>query len=268
MRIGFWSPVSGQAGTTAGMIGVAVKMAASSENKCILVDCHYQNQRLSDYLQKKQYRELGQYQGALGIDALFRYGKANQLSPEQLRSAAVSFMQEQLFLITGTRKNNAEVFYQELKECTNLLMQGAAQFGGHVFFDLEAGNRRETMSMLEQMDQIVVCFPQNPMVIQEYFQKYSLPLSKTYFLLGNYHRDSRFNKKNLRNHFRGLHSYNLGTMSYCSGYGDALCQGEGLRYLLRNISTRKAWQSSTILVQELEQIQNHLLQRFQGGEKY
>lgn len=265
MKIGFWSPVSGQAGTTAGMIGVAVRIAACSGNKCILVDCHYQNQRISDYLHKKQYRELGQYQGALGLDALFRYGKTNEINAEQLRSAAVSFMQEQLFLITGTRKNNEKVFYQELHECTNLLMQAAGQFGGYVFFDLEAGNRRETLCVLEHMDQVVVCLPQNPMVIQEYFQKYSLPLSKTYFLLGNYHRDSRFNKNNLKNHFRGFHSYNLGTMSFCSRYGDALCQGEGLRYLLRNINTEKAWRRETILMQELEQIQEQLLQRLEGG---
>lgn len=233
----------------------------------MLIDCHYHNCRLADYLYKKEYRELGQYRGALGIDALFRYGRSGQLNREQLRSAAISFMQEQLYLIIGTRKNNVQVFYQELKDTAAFLLQAAAEFQGYVFFDLEAGEQRETLSLMEQMDQLVICLPQNPMVIQEYFQKYSLPLSRTYFLLGNYRQESRFNRKNLQNHFRSFHSYNLGTLSYCCSYGDALVRGEGLRYLLKAESRGSTGRKGQGLIRELEQIQNQLIRRLESKEE-
>ncbi len=255
----------GQAGTTAALIGTAVRMAADGGYPCMMFDCHYQNQRLSDYLYQKEYRGLGEYEGALGMDALFRYGKAGRLAQEQLRSAAISFLQERLFLIAGTRKSSPESFYQELAGASDDILRAGAGFDGHSLFDLEAGDRRETAGMLEGMDLIVVCFPQNPMIIREYFQKYSIPLSKCYFLLGNYDRRSRFNERNLRSHFRGFHSYNLGRLSHCTGYGDALCRQDGLRYLLRNLKKERLQKDADAMFRDLDRIRDQIQRRLDKG---
>lgn len=268
MKVAFWSPVPGQAGVTASAIGVAVTMAAKGERSCVLVDCHYDNHRLSDYLWRYECKELGQYERALGMDALFRYGNAQSVTREQLRAAAISFMQEKLLLITGTRKNNAQLFYGQLQENLASILKAAKELQGYVFFDVESGNRMESLSLLEQMDQIIICMPQNPMVIQEYFRKYSFPLSKIYFLLGNYRKESGFNKRNLQKQFRNFHSYNIGTISYCSTYGDALCRGEGLRYLMRNTNTSQLWKKQSLLMEELEQVQKQLVSRLEGKEKH
>ncbi|KAB3525456.1 P-loop NTPase family protein [Alkaliphilus serpentinus] len=238
MLISFWSTVNGQTATTTNTIAIALMTALEYRFKILLTHNHFERSTLETSLFEGRYiqserRDLSD----IGIDALSRFIKFNKIDKENFSNYATTILKNRMDVLFGTNKTNRGLFNSELEAVIDIFLTSARDYYDLIFFDLAAGENRLSNSILEASDLIIVNLNQNLNLIEDFFNKHPISLSKAFFLIGIYDKDSRYNLKVLKRKYKELK--NSAVVPYNREFADSCNEGRAVEFLLRNLEAPK-----------------------------
>lgn len=204
MRVAFWG-MERECGTTSNLMALASYMACNSNLRVAMLQLEKEKQELKDYFSIKEtelVKEKNDYFALEGMDYLFSVGKSGNLTGELVLENVESLIEDRLFCVpTGSRR-----LYQFYPKETNEIMQQVIELlGEHMDVTLiDCGNRTDewTRQVIREADLLVVNLRQTSASFDEFFIKYANLASKVIYLVGNYQKDSVYNKQNLRRIYR------------------------------------------------------------------
>jgi len=231
----FWSPVSGQAGTTTNLIAAATCLGLEHSARLLLLG-HVQSSYAA--VERAYYRPAernGMYTPDTGIDALMRLLKNRKLEPVMLRDYAHPLLRDRLDILPGSIKQE-DAFIESAKEWLTPLLAVARRAYDVILLDGGSGSESAWNELLrQQADVWVVCLPQNRLLLERFFQSAEAAMLKhrrTLFVFGQYDPYSALTVKNLMRQFRmGTSVY---PVAHHTGWLDAVQHGEAIPYWFRN----------------------------------
>ena len=242
MKIVYWSPIHGQAGTTSNIIITALITGMEHRRTGLLTQTHFNFNNLEapfvgsnakNVTSKEFFRDVG-------IDLLIRNFKAEKLDKERIDNCCISLPQTNLSLLPGTSKHNRDSYEYEVDTVILNLLRTVEGFTNIIFLDVSSGNNETSMKIIADANLTVVNLSQNISIIDSYFEEYHKLLnSKVFFLFGNYDCNSKYNINNIRRRYKEITKNNSGVIPYNTAYLDAQCDGKVLDFVRSNIHTRK-----------------------------
>ncbi len=231
----FWSPVSGQAGTTTNLLAAATCMGLEYSARLLLL-----GHLLSSYaaVERAYYRPAGRedmHTPDTGIDALLRLLKNRKLEPVMLRDYAHPLLRDRLDILPGSIKQE-DIFIETAKEWLTPLLAVARRAYDVVLLDGGSGSGSAWDEMLrQQADVWVVCLQQNRLLLERFFQSAEAAMMqgrRTLLVFGQYDPYSTLTSKNLMRQFRiGPTVY---PVAHNTGWMDAAQHGEANPFWFRN----------------------------------
>jgi len=206
-------------------------MALTKKSKILLVNAQHQKYNMERALLSTN--GFMEHLEDIGIDVLFRNQMVNNITPDTIKNAAISYYSEHLHFIPGTTKGNLLQYNQNLKDLFPAIYETSEKIYDFVFIDAPDGYGEATQMLLNESDCIVVNLPPYKPVIDDYFNKYHLPSEKLLYLIGRYDRNSRYNIRNLVRSFNSMRN-KIAAVPYNVGFMDALSDAEIIRYLQKN----------------------------------
>ncbi len=236
MKVAFWSPVPGQAGTTGNMLAAAVMSCLILKKNILLLQNHFRDKSLEKAV-------LGKAAGMdlfenIGLDSLSRNIKISELSKDIISNSSISLYNNRIHIIPGTTRENKYLFETELSLTFTAILNSVNKFYDIVFMDLVSGPAEMSKRSKEEADLIVVNLSQNKNMIDDYFSRYHLPEEKTVYLIGKYNDKSRYNLTNLERSYHSLKN-KTGVIPYNVDFMDAMIGGKLMSYLIKNMINGK-----------------------------
>jgi len=228
-KIVFWSPLHGQ-GQTSNLHAMAFIMSLLYKKKVLIMQTHILKNNLEGPLvgtnvgkHKSEYNEFFQ---DIGLDAAVTYSLMNQLTPYMLESCCITFPETSLLLLPGTETKNKETFERDIGKSVSKLVNDADKCVDLVLIDVNSGNDKLSVRLMETADLIVINLTQRRYVLDNYFSEYGNLLfnnnKKAFYLLGLYDDNSTYNINNCRVKYgKHIRKENSGVVPYCTKYLDA-----------------------------------------------
>lgn len=233
----FWSPVSGQAGTTSNFIAAAALLGLEYSARQLLlghVQSDYAPVERAFYPRRAWMSQTEAPSGA-GIDALLRLLQNRKLEPKQLRDYTLPLLAERLDILPGSHKPDAS-FTSGAQEWLAPLLELAKRAYDLVLLDGGSGNLSAwTYMLISQADLLVVNLPQNGRKLEQIFSLLDAqipPNQKHLLILGQYDSRSSMTVKNIMRQFRRRES--AYPIVHNTGWLDATEHGDAVRFLFRN----------------------------------
>lgn len=243
MKIIFWSPLPGQAGTTSNILAVSLYAGLLYKKQILLTQTHFNYSNLEAPLvgSNLKVKETSEYFMDVGLDALIRNFKAAKLDNDIIDNCCISLPNTRLSLLPGTSKINRESFEYELNSVILNLLRVIEKSGHFIFADVSSGDNPISMKIINASDLVVINLSQNISVMDDLFKKYNqLIPKKVFYLIGNYDKNSKYNINNIRRRYRKyINIYNSGVIPYHTKYLDALCDGRVIEFLMENLNCAK-----------------------------
>ncbi|MGB8455262.1 MAG: hypothetical protein WCD89_23390 [Anaerocolumna sp.] len=236
MKIVFWGTVPGQSGNTSNLVAVAVMSTLIFKKSTLLLNNHFLDKSLEKAILGKA-AGLDMFED-IGLDSLLRNIKISELKEDIIRNSAISLYNNRIHILPGTTKENKHMFETEMSQTLPAIINSLNKFYDFMFMDLVPGAGEISKRMKEEADVIVVNFPQNKNVIDDFFSKYHLPGNKTVYLIGKYNGNSRYNLTNLERSFPCLKN-RTAVIPYNVEFMDALADGKLLNYMIKNMVNGK-----------------------------
>lgn len=243
MKILFWSPLHGQAGTTSNILAVTMITGMLFRKKAVLTQSQFQLNNLEAPIVGANAftRESREFFREVGLDSLIRSYKAAKIDMETLENCCISLANTNILLLPGTSKNIQESFNYEMDTVMVSLLNAIEQISGIVLIDVSAGDNALSKKLMEEADLIVVNLSQNIWMIEMFFRMYVdvLP-DKLFYLIGRYDQNSKYNIHNIRRrYFPKITSSNSGVIPYTTGFNDAQGDGKIVEFIRRSINCTK-----------------------------
>lgn len=268
MLIVFWSPVSGQAGTSTIFCSCAYFMSRMMGNvEMLMLRTKYKISGLMEILDSREKRfstEEKWQRTALtsGIDHLFAAHAAGMPMGQVVKHRVVS-LQEGLVVLEGTAGAHQEVYERELMESITDILEAVREQYQIVLLEAESGESSWNQSIMDAADYVVICLPQNLTVTDRFFQL-PQPEKKLCYVFGKYQADTILNRHNLIRRYRKQTKGEILCFPYQTGLMEAYSSGRIIEYLERKCfhSGRKKSDSEELL-QSLSELSNEVL----GGKE-
>ncbi|NLK75112.1 MAG: hypothetical protein GX288_07485 [Clostridiales bacterium] len=243
MKITFWSPYPGQAGTTSNILAVSLITTLLYKKPILLTQTHFNYSNLERPLVGSNLRisETSDYFMDMGLDALIRYFKAAKLNNDIIENCCISLPKTSLRLLPGTCKTNRESFEYEMNNIIVNLFRVMERSGNIIFTDVSSGDNPISLKIINASDLLVINLNQNISLLDNFFNKYNnVPANKVFYLIGNYDKNSKYNINNIRRRYRKyINIHNSGVVPYNTKYLDALCDGNIIEFFLDNLKCTK-----------------------------
>ncbi|MNW32599.1 hypothetical protein D3C74_95440 [compost metagenome] len=269
-----WSPVSGQAGATSNLMAVAALLGLEYTARSVLF-----GHTASSFAALEQgFTRTSWQQGDLlsgtdmGVDALLRLVQNQKLQPSKIYNYTLPLLKERLDMLPGSERTDESFMLTAMPWLTAMLDMAKRAYD-LVLVDGGCGARSAwTMKLLQEADVLVICLPQNKLVLQQFFRHVSmqelLESKKHLLVFGQYDRHSVWTAKNLLRQF-GKQREVAYPISYNTGWLDNRQHGDALRYFNRNRQVGKVHENFNY-VQEVRKVVQALinqcgLQPFFGG---
>lgn len=239
MKIAYWSPIHGQAGTTSNILSTALISSLYFKRKCLLTQTHFIYNNLEAPLVGSNSKNISSsdFFRDVGIDSLIRCFKAAKLTEDMLENCCITLPNTTLKLLPGTSKRNRDSFEYEMTSVIINLLRTVEKMTDLVFIDVSSGNNPLSYSIMKDCDLTVINLSQNIELIDSYFTEYqdNMP-NKIFYLFGSYDRDSKYNIHNLRRRYwRSITSHNSGVIPYNTSFMDASCDGRLAEFIQDNL---------------------------------
>lgn len=233
----FWSPVSGQAGTTSNLIAAAALLGLEYSSRLLLLG-HSQSEYASierSFYPRRNWMSKADASSDAGIDSLLRLLQNRKLEPNMLRDYTLPLLADRLDILPGSNKPDAS-FVSSAQYWIAPLLELTKRAYDVVLLDGGSGNVSEwTQALLCQADLLVVSLPQNVLKLEQAFpilEAQLLPNQKLMLVFGQYDPRSALTVKNVKRQFhRREPAYPI---VHNTGWLDATQQGEAVRFLFRN----------------------------------
>ncbi|MBH1940632.1 hypothetical protein I5677_07000 [Mobilitalea sibirica] len=255
MKISYWSPVHGQAGTTSNILVTALIAGMVYNKECLLTQTHFNFNNMEAPLigSNSKNAKTTDYFRDIGLDSLIRNYKASKLKQESIEDCCISLPGTGIHLLPGTCKSNRDTFEDEMETIFINLIRTIEKHMGIVFIDLNSGNHPLSLKVIADSDLTVVNLSQNMGFIDYFFDTYyHLISSKTFYLFGNYDCNSKYNIYNIRRRYRKyITPQNSGAIPYNTMYHDAQCDGKIIEFIKENHQIRRSDHNGFFMVKSI-----------------
>lgn len=243
MRIAFWSPYHGQAGTTSNILAVSLIAGMVNKKNVILTQTQFDMNNLEAPLVgvNSKNKESIEYFRGTGLDTLLRSYKASPLSHEDIENCCISFEGTNVRLLPGSSKANRTHFEAEMEASINGLFSNIEKHYDILLIDVSSGINNLSMKIIKDCDLLVVNLSQNIGIVDDYL---SHPVQnvngEVFYLLGNYDYNSKYNLSSIRRRFfKHIKRNNSGVIPYNTSYMDAQNDGTVINFFRNNLKTTK-----------------------------
>lgn len=266
----FWSPVAGQAGTTTNLIAIASCLGMEYSARVLLLG-HVQSEYATvarafftlSVMSERHTRDAG-------IDALLRLLQNRKLEHGMLRDYAMPLLQDRLDLLPGSLKSDD--LFQDASQTRFIPLLDMAKRAYDLVL-IDGGSGKGANRLWDAADVLVICLPQNRLLLERFFQSSKFALlreRKTLFVIGQYDLHSRLSAKNLMRQFPDLqHAH---PVVHNTGWLDAVQYGGATSYWFRNQRLTRAHENY-LFVHQIRQLAHALTKRagadrpFFGGQE-
>lgn len=243
MKIVYWSPVHGQAGTTSNIIVSATLACLCFRQKVLLTQTHFNYNNLEAPFWGANSYDLASrdFYMNVGLDAIIRSFKAAKIDNQVLENCCPSLPITDLLLLPGTTQRNREAFDSEMKMVMTNLLRNMEEVCEIVFVDINSGNNELSKKLIANADLTVVNLSQNMVVTDMYFREFrGMIKGKVFYVFGNYDDKSKYNLNNIRRKFnKEIRSDNSGVIPYNTAFKDAQCDGRVVNFIKNNIKSKR-----------------------------
>jgi hypothetical protein len=246
MKVVYWSPIHGQAGTTSNIITTSLIAGIEYRKKILLTQTqfNYNNLEAPFVGSNSSNRASKNYFMDVGLDTLIRCFKAAKIDKETLENCCISPSNTNLLLLSGTTKINRETFDHEMESVMIYLLRNLEEVYGNIFVDISSGDNQLSQILIADADITVVNLCQNIGVTELYFKNFKDVIAfkpgKVFFLIGNYDCKSKYNISNLRRKYhQDITPSNSGVIPYNTGFHDAQCDGKAVEFIRNNLHCTK-----------------------------
>jgi len=228
----YWSPLSGQSGTTSNIMATSIMSILKLKKKVLLINAQHDKHSMENALIGSGSLEMLE---DIGIDVLLRNMKINQVNADTIKNASISFFGEQLDYLPGTTKEKNQ-FKKDMCQLFIRILDIANSLYDYVFIDIGSGMNEINKKIIDAADLVVVNLPQSRVPIESFIREEN-PLGinkdKFIYLIGNYNCNSRYNIKNL---VRSFHDFKgkIVAIPYNVEYLDAISDSEVIRFMQKN----------------------------------
>lgn len=259
----FWSPVSGQAGTTSNLIAAAALLGLEYSSRLLLLG-HLQSEYAAierGFYPRRSWMSKADAPTDAGIDALLRLLKNRKLEPNRLRDYTLPLLADRLDILPGSNKPDAS-FVSAAQDWLSPLLELARRAYDLVLLDGGSGKLSAlTQALLRQADLLVVCLPQNGLKLEQVFPLMEAQLQsdrKPLLVFGQYDPRSALTVKNIKRQFHWREpAYPI---VHNTGWLDATQQGEAVRFLFRNRQVPRGHENS-LFMQQVRTLAQAIVQR-------
>lgn len=258
MKIAFWSPIHGQAGTTSNILITALMTGLVFRKRTLLTQTHFNFNNLEaplvDYNPKNN--ASADYYLDVGLDSLIRSFKAARLDKASLENCCIAFPDTNVTLLPGTTKSNKDSFEAEMGAVIINLLRSIEELYSVVFIDVSPGDNPLSLKIIEDSELVVVNLSQNIAITQIYFNLYGDRLkSRAFYLFGDYDRNSKYNLGNLRRRFsKDITVLNSGVIPYNTAFHDSQCDTRTIDFLQKNLNCSKDDENYYFIMKSLKAV--------------
>ncbi len=236
MKIAYWGMVHGQARITSNMLAVAVVSTILSDYRMLITGTHFTLNNLEGPLIGYQsIKHKDEFFRDVGIDALIRSLKSAPLDEETIENCCFSLLNNRLSLLPGTMKNNKDYFHEDMEKLVINMLRYIEVFHDLVFIDTNPGMNDLTRKVIHEADLLVVNLNQNLNMLNHVLKEPLFEDKKTFYLIGNYDKASKYNIYNLRRMYKKLNRKNSSVIPYNTEFQDAISDGELIDFVKRNL---------------------------------
>ncbi|MCD1261335.1 hypothetical protein B5M42_021270 [Paenibacillus athensensis] len=246
----FWSPVSGQAGTTSNLIAAAALLGLEYSAHQLLLG-HVQRDYAPverAFYPRRAWVSQAEAPPDAGIDALLRLLQNRKLEPKQLRDYTLPLLAERLDILPGTHKSEAS-FTSGAQEWLAPLLDVAKRAYDLVLLDAGSGSMSAwAYALIRQADVLVVNLPQNRLQLEQAFSSLDDELflcRKLLLVFGQYDPRSMLTVKNITRQYRRKEP--ACPVAHNTGWLDATQEGEAVRFLFRNRNVQRGHENALFM---------------------
>lgn len=263
MKIAFWSSVRSEAGVTANIACMAAMIAMHGSGKSILLENHYNLRNIGDLVLPPEriecLQEQGHYYHKYGLEHLLKELHSGRQNPEVVHQTAIPLLFQDLFYLPQSYIVNRDVFNYEFELVRESLFQCLEEFSDFLFVDTETNRNLSSTRILSEADIVVVNLRQDPVMLTEFFDNYSMLLEKAVFLIGKYQQEHTWNLRRICHRYH-IPRERIGVIPYNMELEEAMRQGRLLQFLNRN-SEGKIGKENAYLMRQLKHAAGMLLSR-------
>lgn len=230
INIVFWSPNSGQTGTTSNIIAVSALAALTLGKKICITHTHFKDQSMESALFGKGLNN--DLLENMGIDLLIKASKAHDIGKDVIENTTFTLLRG-LHVLPGTAKTNETLFEDEFLMTREHIYRGLSKSFDIVFTDVMSGTNKISEVLLETADIVVINLNQNNRVIGKYLDEYFHLDKRAVYIISNYHEDSKYNIQNLKRSYPFLKKRST-FIPYDTNYMDYYCDGRVVPFFLKN----------------------------------
>ena len=235
-QIAFWSPQSGQTATSSNMIATAIMISLEYVMKTVLSHTAWKGSMIDETLLKERPTFVNDVvYSNVGIDALERLARSNQLSAKVVKDYVDTILPGRLELLRGTAKPT-EALYSTIQDAVKSIYEAASGYYNVTMIDCGSGvNDAIAKSVVQNADMTVVNLNQNLAVLKAFFNgAYNefLGDKSKLIVLGQYDPNSKYTINNIRRMFKTKQP--IYAVPRCAGYMDSINDRQVVEFFLRN----------------------------------
>lgn len=267
MRIVFWSEEPA-CGTTSNMIAVASLLASKYGYRIALIPAEKNTRDFSFCFSGRErmtVKEDCAYYALEGLDYLLMAGKYGALTERHLEEALQTIVEERLFCLPQGTRLLCDYYPKETKRVLNQTIQLLDRKMDLSFID--CGNRQDdwTKNQMKRANLIVVNFSQTAQGLDHFFSSQALVSEKIIYFIGNYQKDSVYNKKNIHRIYR-IAPEKLGVIPYNPEF-DMVCREGKLDKYVKGKKFLVSTNARDYFLSELEQAAQIIIRKIGGEEE-
>ncbi|MFF3924044.1 MinD/ParA family ATP-binding protein [Paenibacillus lactis] len=263
----FWSPVSGQAGTTSNLIAAAALLGLEYSSRLLLLG-HLQSEYAAierGFYPRRSWTSKADVSSDVGSDALLRLLQNRKLEPKLLRNYTLPLLAERLDILPGSNKPDVS-FVSSAQDWFGSLLELTRRAYDLVLLDGGSGDVSEwTRGLLRLADLLVVCLPQNILKLEQAFPLLEAQLlsnRKLLLVFGQVDPRSSLTIKNImRQFYRREPAYPI---VHNTGWLDAVQHGDAIHFLFRNRKVPRDHENN-LFVQQVRALAQAISQRARLG---
>lgn len=206
MKIAFFSTWHGR-GTTTNSIVTAINLAINYNAKILLTHSQYTRSSMEHAFMIEDKHESDNILNFndIGIDSIERLVKSRQLKSEDFSDYTLSFIENRLELLVGSKKSNINLFSEDIDRTILDILNKADKHYDFTIIDVNSGYEDViTNKIIRDCDLIVYNVDQNEKIIKDFFRKdiNKLDKKKLLILLSRYDENIKCSAGFINNNFK------------------------------------------------------------------
>ena len=222
MKIAFWSSACSHSCVTASMTAVSIAWALSCEPRVAITENHWNGFGIREMLGVPW--SLG---NARKREINYFYGETIYSRAIERMSKEIIFLENKLRYIPIRTEPFFHVLFEPVEET-----EAYGQTENEVLMIDTAFSSMSTQVILQEAELVAVIFSQENQGIERFLEEYASLLPKAVFIIGNYHKTSKWNVAYLEKKYH-LPKEKIGIIPYNVEYEQAMQEGRTIEFFTR-----------------------------------